>query len=92
MEYLNTVKTQTRRIFENSQVQEVKNHSIFQAKNKNAFYNLKLNKYFGIPIKSYKDSHEDTFPSILGVFLRSKRIWSRNEFANCSKKIKKRFK
>lgn len=67
-EYLNNIKTQIRRIFDNSQIQEMEDYSIFDKNNSNLFFNINLKSFFGVPIRTYKQTNTDTFSSILAVF------------------------
>ena len=67
-EYVDTVKTQVRRVFVRAQVQEVPDYTIFEPNGKSIFCDINLKDYYGLPIRTYKKSDTDTFSSILGIF------------------------
>lgn len=70
--YMDTVKTQVRRVFERAQVQEVSDYTIFHSGDPSILSTLTLKDFHGIPIRSYKKSETDSFAPIIAAFANAK--------------------
>ena len=67
-EYVETIQSQVRRVYERAQVQAVHDYTIFHKKDHTILSDVQLKEFYGLPIRSYKKNNTDTFASILAVF------------------------
>ena len=70
--YVETVKTQVRRVFERAQVQEISDYTIFYAHDPSILSTLTLKNFYALPIRSYKKTETDSFAPILTAFANAK--------------------
>ena len=70
--YVETVKTQVRRVFERAQAQEVEDYTIFHAQDPNTVATLTLKNFYALPIRSYRHAETDSFAPILAAFANAK--------------------
>ena len=70
--YVETVKTQVRRVFERAQAQEVDDYTIFHAQDPNTVATLTLKNFYALPIRSYRHTETDSFAPILAAFANAK--------------------
>ncbi len=70
--YVETVKTQVRRVFERAQAQEVTDYTIFHAQNPHTLSALTLKNFYALPIRSYQKTETNSFAPILAAFANAK--------------------
>ena len=70
--YVETVKTQIRRVFERAQAQEVSDYTIFHSDDPSVLSVLTLKEFYGLPIRSYQKSETDSFAPIIAAFANAK--------------------
>ena len=70
--YVETVKTQVRRVFERAQAQEVSDYTIFHSGDPSALSTMVLKDFYGLPIRSYQKIETDSFAPILAAFANAK--------------------
>ena len=70
--YMETVKTQVRRVFERAQAQEVSDYTIFYTQDPSILSTLTLKNFYALPIRSYKKIETDSFAPILAAFANAK--------------------
>ena len=70
--YVETVKTQVRRVFERAQAQEVSDYTIFHPNDPSVLSVLMCKDFYGLPIRSYRKSETDSFAPIIAAFANAK--------------------
>ena len=70
--YVDTIKTQVRRVFERAQAQEVPDYTIFYAKDPSILSTLTLKNFYALPIRTYRKTETDSFAPILAAFANAK--------------------
>ena len=71
-EHVETARNQVRRVFPRSEVQEIRDYTIFEKDGHSIMANASLKQFYGLPIHSYKKAERDTFASIVGAFANAK--------------------
>ena len=67
-EYVETARSQIRRVFERAQIEEVPDYTIFSPESSSLLAHATLKSFHGLPIQTYKDMKVDTFASLVSVF------------------------
>ena len=66
-EYVNSVKTQIKRVYVNSTIEDTDQYNIFTKDSKHIIAEVGLKKFYGLPINTYKKSGIDTFSPVMGA-------------------------